>query len=333
MGIDFVVTWVDMDDPAWRADFAKYSGLASVDNSRNETSEARFRDYGFLKYWFRGVERFAPWVRRIHFVTCGQKPDWLDASHPKLRLVDHRDYIPAEYLPTFNSSVIECHLHRIPDLAENFVYFNDDCFVIDHLPPGRFYAAEGITCDIATFKPNPSVSQWAKMLDNNLRIINANFDKREVMARDRDKWFDKIYGGRARWNYLLAPWPKFTALRTPHNAQPHTKTTFEQVWAVASEELAAASVHRFRSTENYTQELFRMWQICRGHFEPCNTYADTRMFPLVMRAGEAIRAVREQSYRLVCLNDNVHIRNYGQVMRDLENSFEAILPEKSSFEI
>ncbi|MDR2890496.1 MAG: Stealth CR1 domain-containing protein, partial [Alistipes sp.] len=77
MEIDFVVTWVDMDDPEWRVDFAKYSGRATTDNSRNETSEARFRDYGFLKYWFRGVERFAPWVRKIHFVTCGQKPEWL----------------------------------------------------------------------------------------------------------------------------------------------------------------------------------------------------------------------------------------------------------------
>ena len=54
MEIDFVITWVDMDDPKWKADFAAWSG--SIDNSRNEVSEARFRDYGFLKYWFRGVE-------------------------------------------------------------------------------------------------------------------------------------------------------------------------------------------------------------------------------------------------------------------------------------
>jgi hypothetical protein len=46
MDIDFVVLWVDMEDPAWRAEFAKYSG---IDNSRNEVSEARFRDYGFMR--------------------------------------------------------------------------------------------------------------------------------------------------------------------------------------------------------------------------------------------------------------------------------------------
>jgi hypothetical protein len=331
MEIDFVVTWVDMDDPKWKAEFLKYSGR--IDNSKNEVSEARFRDYGFLKYWFRGVEKFAPWVRKIHFVTAGQRPEWLDVNNPKLNLVNHQDYIPAEFLPSFNSSVLECHLHRIPGLSENFVYFNDDCFVINDLPRERFFARDGVICDIATFKPNPSVSQWAKMLDNNLRVINANFDKRKVMRRDHAKWFNDIYGGLARWNYMLAPWPKFTALRTPHNAQPHTKTTFNEVWAAAGKELENASTHKFRTTEDFTQELFRMWQICKGDFEAYNTYTDTKMFPLVLRSASAIEAVREQKYRLVCLNDNVHIRNYGQVMEQLKGSFEAILPEKSSFEI
>ena len=76
MDIDFVVTWVDMNDPEWQKEFSKYSG--DRNNIRNGVSEARFRDYGFLKYWFRGVEKFAPWVRKIHFVTSGQKPEWLD---------------------------------------------------------------------------------------------------------------------------------------------------------------------------------------------------------------------------------------------------------------
>ena len=115
MDIDFVITWVDMDDAKWQVDFAKYSG--NKGNTKNGVSEARFRDYGFLKYWFRGVEKFAPWVRKIHFITCGQKPEWLDTTNPKINLVDHKDYIPIQFLPTFNSVVIEYYLHKIPDLA------------------------------------------------------------------------------------------------------------------------------------------------------------------------------------------------------------------------
>lgn len=330
MDIDFVITWVDMNDPKWQADFAKYSGNKA--NTKNGVSEARFRDYGFLKYWFRGVEKFAPWVRKIHFVTSGQKPEWLDANHPKIHLVSHKDYIPSQFLPTFNSVVIERYLHQIPGLAEHFVYFNDDFYIINAIREERFFK-NGLPCDIAVFLYNPSWSQWYKRIKNNLKIINRHFDKKEVMARDHDKWFNESYGFKARWNYLLKHYNKFITLRTPHNAQPYLKTTFEEVWAVAEKELTETSANRFRALTDYTPELFRTWQICRGNFEPYNTYRDTKMFPLMVRPKQAVRAIREQAYSLVCLNDNVHIRHYAEVMENIKNAFESILPDKSSFEL
>lgn len=329
MDIDFVITWVDMNDPKWQADFSKYSGRK--ENTKNGVSEARFRDNGFLRYWFRGVEKFAPWVRRIHFVTSGQKPEWLDESNPKINLVNHKDYIPEEFLPTYNSVVIERYIHRIPGLADHFVYFNDDFYIINTIAPTRFFR-NGMPCDIAAFLYNPSWSQWYKRIKNNLKIINRHFDKREVIRRDRDKWFHKSYGSKARWNYLLMPYGKFITLRTPHNAQPYLKSTFEEVWAVAGKELTETSVNRFRALNDLTPELFRTWQICRGNFEPYNTYSDTKMFPLMVRPRQAVRAIYNQSYSLICLNDNVHIRNYDRVMADIRAAFECILPEKSGFE-
>lgn len=329
MDIDFVVTWVDMNDPKWKQDFAKHSG--KIDNSKNETTEARFRDHGLLKYWFRGVEKFAPWVRNIHFVTCGQQPEWLDTSHPKLKMVNHEDYIPNQFLPCFNSSLIEIYLHRIPELAEHFVYFNDDFFIINDLPQSRFFT-DGVPNDIAAFRMNYGMSLWSKCLQNNIEIINRRFDKREVMARDHDKWFHESYGKRSRLTRLLKPYGKFVTLRTPHNAQPYTKTTFEEVWDYAGEELTGMSVHRFRSSKDYTQELFRTWQICRSNFVPYNTYQDTKMFPLVFRAKQAVKAIREQSYKLVCVNDSEHIINYEKTMQAVEDAFNHILPEKSGFE-
>ena len=56
------------------------------------------------------------------------------------------------------------------------------------------------------------------------------------------------------------------------------------------------------------------------------------MFPLMIRSRQAVRAIYEQSYSLICLNDNVHIRRYEQVMENIKNAFEYILPDKSSFE-
>ena len=331
MDVDFVVSWVDMNDPGWQAAFAEWSRKEG--GSRNGLSQARFRDNGLLKYWFRGVEKMCPWVRCIHFVTCGQRPEWLDTSNPRLNLVNHSDYIPAEYLPTFNSSVIELHLHRIPGLAARFVYFNDDVFAIAPVPQERFFSEDGLPRDIAAFRLNLGTGLWNSCLRNNMRLINRRFDKARVLEESGSKWITPEYDGRDGLTKLLRPYDKFLTFKIPHNAQPYLKETFTQVWDYAGEEMEKASEHRFRSSEDYTQELMRGWQLCSGRFDPLNTYRDTRMFPLLMKAGQAVEAVREQKYRLVCLNDNAGIKDYDDVMAELAGAFESILPEKSSFEL
>lgn len=330
MEIDFVVTWVNMDDPDWKAKFEKYSG--KKDLHKNGVSDARFRDYGFLKYWFRGIEKFAPWVRKIHFLTSGELPEWLDTSNPKVNIVSHDVFIPHEFLPTFNSVVIERYMHLIPDLAEHFVYFNDDFYIIRPVSSERFFR-NGLPCDIAVMQYNPSWSQYYKTLKNNIDIINRHFDKKSVMRQFNDKWFDKSYGSKAGLNRLLLPYSKFITLRTPHNAQPYLKKTFLDVWKAAGKELAETSSNRFRAVDDLTPELFRTWQICSGNFTPYNTYQDTKMFPLLIKSKKAVVAIRNQSYSLVCLNDNQHIRNYDKVMGEIQSAFNSILPEKSSFEL
>ena len=72
--IDFVLTCVDGSDPAWREEKRRYErsdALRSFAGGEANT-DCRYRDYGILKYWYRGVEKFAPWFNREFFVTCGQ---------------------------------------------------------------------------------------------------------------------------------------------------------------------------------------------------------------------------------------------------------------------
>ena len=126
--IDFVITWVDGNDPKWQEEKDKTliaQGLGVHIDGRKE----RYRDWDNLQYWFRGVEKYAPWVRKIHFVTWGHMPEWLNVDHPKLHIVKHEDFIPKEFLPTFNSHTIEWNFHRIEGLSEHFLYFNDDMFL------------------------------------------------------------------------------------------------------------------------------------------------------------------------------------------------------------
>lgn len=106
--IDFLITWVDGADPIWhkeKLETLKKQGKTAEEMIDNSTS--RYRDWDILKYWFRGVEKFAPWVNQIHFVTYGHVPDWLNEKHSKLHIVKHEDFIPQEFRPTFSSHPIE----------------------------------------------------------------------------------------------------------------------------------------------------------------------------------------------------------------------------------
>ena len=67
-------------------------------------------------------------------------------------IVKHEDYIPEEFLPTFQSRTIDMNFHRIKDLSEHFVYFNDDMFLINPTTKEDFFV-NGLPCDSAVMKP------------------------------------------------------------------------------------------------------------------------------------------------------------------------------------
>ena len=149
--IDIVIPWVDGSDDAWRKvkdEWAVKEGLSSVSDS----SDARFRDWDIIKYFFRSIEKNMPWIDTVHFVTWGHLPGWLDPSCAKLHIVRHDEYIPEAYLPTFSSHTIELNMHRIPGLAERFIYFNDDIVVLQSIGPSFFFR-NGLPCDYAILVP------------------------------------------------------------------------------------------------------------------------------------------------------------------------------------
>jgi len=127
--VDAVYLWVDGASASFRNALA--ASVARVPHSDGTSlSTSRFRDNGELRYSLRSLECFAPWVRRVHIVTNGQVPAWLDLSNPKVGIVEHEAIFPSrDDLPTFNSNAIELQLHRIPGLSRRFLYLNDDVFL------------------------------------------------------------------------------------------------------------------------------------------------------------------------------------------------------------
>jgi hypothetical protein len=146
--IDIVYLWVDGSDKKWLAEknkWLKKLGYA-IPEHRGVTSDERYRDNGELKYSFRSVAENAPWVNHIYIITgFGQIPKWLNTKHPKITIVPHEQIIPADALPTFNSTAIEMCIPNIPNLSEHFVIMNDDIFINKKLYPSFFFTKNGNT--------------------------------------------------------------------------------------------------------------------------------------------------------------------------------------------
>lgn len=143
--IDVVFTWVNGADSKWREKFNRFATEMAQKSALYATDSARFEDHNELYYSVNAVLKMLPWVRKIFIVTDGQTPTWLNESHQnKIEIIDHTQIIEAQFLPTFNSHVIEAHLHKIPNLSEHFIYFNDDVFVAKPLKAIHFFQPNGL---------------------------------------------------------------------------------------------------------------------------------------------------------------------------------------------
>ena len=325
--IDFVIPWVDGSDPEWRAAFT-----AARHDVHEDSSEIRYRDWRTLRYWFRSVERFAPWVRRIHFITWGHLPAWLDTSHPKLHIVDHADYIPSAYLPTFNSNTIELNIARIEGLADRFVLFNDDTFLCRPHTPEAFFR-HGLPCDMARLSV-VQPSSVGHIVYNNLELINAQHRQRDVLRRHPFKWFAPCYGlSNLLKSLTLAPWSFFPGIFDPHMPQPFLRRSFERAWQLWGLQLDATCRHPFRDLTDLSEWLIRYDTLCRGEFTP-TSLGDCGLLTLGDETIDSIcHNIRTQRYRMLCLNDHESISDFETMSRQLCRAFETLLPGKSSFEL
>ena len=336
--IDFVLPWVDGADPAWLAEKRRYENGSAAPRAGGEANaDCRYRDSGLLRYWFRAVERFAPWVNRVFFVTCGQKPDWLDGSSPKLRLVNHAEFIPAEHLPTFHSNTIELNLHRIPDLAERFVLFNDDVFLLRPVGP-EFFFKKGlpvIACDIG-------VPRWlgcsntSRIALNNAGILKMSLDVERLVWKNILKFVDVRALGLARAAKNVVAFA-VNRIMIPgtfgHLAHPHLKSTFEEIWKAQPRVLNRTSGNRFRTDDSVSQWLASAWDMVSGRFYPANEKRRGEFVTLEERTLERVcDVVRKRKCQLFCINDKGGDISTERCFDEITRAFESILPDKSSFE-
>lgn len=327
MKIDIVMPWVDGSDQKWQAEKNKYSSMSGSHDGVN-----RYRDWDLLRFWFRGVEKYMPWVNKIHFVTWGHIPSWLNKDNPKLNIVNHRDYIPDKYLPVFSSHPIELNMHRIEGLAEHFIYFNDDTYAVDYLEPESFFKL-GLPADTVKEVPLRFYPGGIDhIIGNDMITINKNFDKAAVIKKQRKNWFSIKNIKPTIKNLYMRPVKGFSAFDNPHLPVPFLKETLEEIWENESELMEKTCSHKFRSDEDVNSWLIRYWQFVTGKFIQSRELKG-RFFSIGKDDSLIEDAIENKKYKIVCLSDDDAAVDFEEEKRFLRNLFEKTLPDKSSFEL
>lgn len=321
--VDFVVAWVDGNDKDWIAKRKKYDG--------GKTDVVRYRDYGFLNYWFRAVENYAPWVHKIYLVTDNQIPDWLDTKNDKVEVVDHKEIIDKKNLPTFNSSAIEINLYKIKGLSEHFVYFNDDMYLNAPVKKTDFFSKQGLPRDCASQNAIMPVEDFDHIWVNNIGVINRNFKKKDVLKKNFFKFFNYKYGYFNILSLLLIPWPRFTRFMDPHIPISILKSEFERVATINQDLFKKTSANKFRSITDCTIWLVRYYQLVEGKFKPRSQFIGKKY--RIDTPQKIIKDIQESKHKLICINDfEMEEEIFDETMTSIGAAFENKLSQKSEFE-
>jgi len=316
MEIDLVYLWVDGNDPVW---LAKKNAFLPADRRipLQAAGDCRYVSNDELRYSLRSAEMYVPWIRRIYIVTDNQIPEWLDTSNPRVRVVFHHEFIPAEVLPLFNSSTIEYFLARIPGLSEHFLLANDDTFFGAPVGPDFFFEAEG----------RPIVRLKKQSLRRHLDQIYP------YMVYRMQELVRKRFGKR----YRLAP---------HHNVDAYCKQDFE----ACREFWESKTYSRFREKEDIHRSLFQYTALAQGRaverrvdrFNGMTTWTqklgavlglnrlsvDSRCIPVDTPDIPAV--LDKYRPKLFCLNDGEHVTDEDR--KRTRQFLETAFPKKSQFE-
>ncbi len=291
--MDIVITYVNGLDPVWQADYEKYTNKPIM--------VKRYRDWGTLKYLLRGIEVNMPFIRNVFLVVSHetQVPEWADTEN--LKVVLHKDIIPAEYLPTFNSTTIEMFLHKIEGLDEEYIYFNDDMFPVDMCEPTDFFRDGKIILGFTR--------HWFA------------FDLYKKHCRNSSRLAQKALGQKESLSFL----------RPQHICSPMLKKECDAVYA-AVEDVILKSLSRTRTPENLNQYLFLDYMYFKGKCIPKKM--KKKHFSVAIASTQSISDfIKNPSRKLVCINDVKLPGNKFETMRDaIIEAFETRLPHKSRFE-
>ena len=306
--IDLVYLWVDGNDPVWQAKHNACIGATSVSG---DNCKGRYANNDELKYSLRSVERYAPWIRRIYIVTDSQVPKWLDTSNPKIKIVDHKDILPSKALPCFNSRVLEHHLHKIPGLAEMFLYANDDMLINRPVTPDDFFTHQGMP--IIRFNRRPFRKLTLFIKEHILRKKLSNY----VLAiKNTAKLVEHKYG-------------KYYGGKTHHNIDSYLKSDNAATAEEFKPEIEAMLTHHKRSETDVQRNIYSYVALAKKRAKLVYVNQDTS-FRFHIDNPSQYEKFEKYSPTFFCMNDSEYANDDDR--KRAKDFLQHLFPTPSQFE-
>lgn len=289
--IDIVIPYVNNQDPVWQQDFNSHK------KANGDKDDRRFRDANVFSYWFRAIEKTVKFNYRVVLILASkhQCPKWLKKEHGRLKIVYHKDFIPASELPTFNSSVINCYIPFIAGLNNKYVLYNDDMFNIKELNVADFYHGDKPVLHYEHGRKfNPSASTWDANIAKCQDVLNSIFKRNDYVCPE-------------------------------HCPLPHIKTLDLFVWNQLSDIMKTSlSGTPFRMAKNVTDWIYQIFYLYLGMVEDRPTILSHYF------NNENISVPRE---KIACYNDTERIKDFEKYVKNLHGTLNSMYPSKSSFEV
>lgn len=287
--IDAVYLWVDDSDADWqkrKADYAK----SPVVPGANVAS--RFREFGELQTSIRMLAKNAPFIRKVFVVTDNQQPDLSSIRDLpfEVEVVFHEAFIDKKFLPTYSSRALTANLHRIPGLAERFLYINDDTFVAAPTTAATWFTEAGVRLRYSS-TPLPERSTLVK----NEVIYNARWATIDLAAT---KGWGNVSG------------------QIEHGAHPFMKSIMAELWKTFPKELEAVTAERFRTPTGILPEwLHNLAAFAAGRAELVkgSKYKYIAINDVTSVGGIVQVLLRRGRIQTVCLNDVAELNDRKRV--------------------
>ncbi len=309
MEIDLVYMWVDGSDPKWREKKLTFTGKISDQTETNTIG--RYLSNNELKYSLRSAEKHLPWIRKIFIVTDDQKPEWLNTAHPKIQVIDHKEIMPPDILPCFNSTVIEYFLYRIPGLAEHFLMANDDFFFNADLSPDFFFSKDGFP--IVRLKRKP-LGKW-------------HYRFRTLTGKEFGQYARKVYQGALM---VERKFGKYYSGVPHHNVDAYRKSDYRiAVEEVFTESIKKSQHHRIRTSGDFHRSAFSYYTLAIGHAH-LKYVGRKESIRLLLYRYDLEKYIKKYNPSLFCINDDQKVTD--EQREKIVPFLNSLYPTKSEFE-